>query len=112
MSLPGLFPKTTLPFASEDFLKKVTKNVIKLPDVAPSIPPREIMILDNSKTSTSGSLPGIGYINKLPSTKVPTQPIGAQVVPTYPIKTGSGDDVDNNLLYILLGITVLGYLVS
>lgn len=103
MSLPGLIPKTTLPYISGDFLDRISKNTIKLPDVAPIIPPREIMVLNNGKTDTTGKLPGIGYVDKLPSTNVPTYPIKAEVIEGQPT---------DNLLYILLGITLLGYLAT
>lgn len=110
MSLPGLIPKTTLPFAPEEFLQRVAKGAIKLPDVAPLIPPREIMNLYNGKINpTGGKLPGISYVDKLPSLNKPYYPITSEVVPNYPIKTSSEDVPDNNLLYILLGITLLGY---
>lgn len=103
MSLPGLGPKTTLPYIPGDFLEKVTKNKILLPDVSPLIPPREIIVLDKGKINTTGPLPGIDYMNKLPSTKKTEFPITSEVVEGKP---------QDNLLYILLGITALGFLLS
>lgn len=103
MSLPGLAPKTTLPFAPDEFLDKVTKGIIKLPEVAPIIPPREIVVLDKGKINTTGPLPGISYVDKLPSVTVPSYPIMSEVVEGKP---------NDNLLYILLALTAIGYALS